>query len=197
MDYLVPMTRPTVRDRALYGSRAEEPLTLVDEHGEDAGSGLLADVHRPPGMRHRAFSVYLFDDDDRMLVHQRHALKPLWGSFWSNSCCSHNYHTERVPAAAERRVRQELGVEVPLSELFSYEYRAEFLHVGVEHEFVHVFVGRADPREVEPAENEIDELRWLAPDEVDALIAEEERVTPWFVKAWPRVKGEFKAALEG
>ena len=169
----------------------------MDEHGKDAGSGLLADIHRPPGMRHRAFSVYLFDDDDRMLVHQRHALKPLWGSYWSNSCCSHNYHTEAVPAAAKRRVRQELGIEVPLTELFTYEYRAEFLHVGVEHEFVHVFVGRADPENVEPAEHEIDELRWLAPEDVDALIAAEERVTPWFAKAWPRVRDEFSTALDG
>ena len=185
------MTGPTLRDRALYGSRAEEPLTLVDDTGTEIGSATLADIHRPPGMLHRAFSAYLFDDADRLLVHQRTRTKALWGGFWSNSCCSHPHHTEGTEAAVRRRVPQELGCEVGegLRELFTYTYRAEFLHVGVEHEFVHVFVDRVDPDLVAPAQGEVEEVRWLALDEVDALIAGDEPTTPWFAEAWAQVRG--------
>lgn len=188
---LAAMSSPSLRDHALYGSRAEDPLTLVDEEGRTLGSATLADMHRPPGKLHRAFSAYLFDADDRLLVHQRHSSKALWGSFWSNSCCSHPYDGEAIDAAAVRRVRQELGPDLPLYEMFSYVYRAEFLHLGVEHEFVHVFAGRVDPAVISPAEKEVEEIRWLDAEGVDSLIAGEDQTTPWFEMAWPRVRAAF------
>ncbi len=183
------MTLPSIRGGALFGSRALDPLTLVDENGDETGTATLEDMHLPPGRRHRAFSVYLFDESGRLFVHQRFHGKALWGSYWTNSCCSHPFHGEAIDAAAKRRVGEELGVEnAELSELFGYEYRAEFEGIGVEHEYVHVFVGAVDPASIKVAPKEVEEFQWLAPDDVDALIASEHRTTPWFEIAWPKVR---------
>jgi len=183
------MTIPSIRGGALFGSRALDSLTLVDANGEETGTATLEEMHLPPGRRHRAFSVYLFDPAGRLFVHQRFHGKALWGTYWTNSCCSHPYHGEAVGAAAKRRVGQELGVADPdLTELFGYEYRAEFEDIGVEHEYVHVFVGTVNPALIAVAPEEVEEFRWLEPAEVDALIASDEDTTPWFEIAWPKVR---------
>lgn len=183
------MTLPSIRGGALFGSRALDPLTLVDPDGEELGTATLEDMHLPPGRRHRAFSVYLFDKEGRLFVHQRAKGKALWGGFWTNSCCSHPYHGEQTLVAAKRRVGQELGLmDADLTEIFGYEYRAEFEGLGVEHEYVHVFVGTVDPATIHAAKDEVADERWLAPDEVDALLASEQSTTPWFEIAWPKVR---------
>lgn len=184
----------SIRAQALFGARAEEPLILVDDAGVELGTVTLADAHLPPGRRHRAFSVYLFDGEGRLLVHRRHRTKALWGGFWTNSCCSHPHHGEAVERAAARRSREELGLEgVALTELFAYGYRAEFEGVGVEHEWVHVFAGRVEQSAVRPEPGEMDAVEWLAPEDVDALIAGERATTPWFEMAWPRVRAAHEA----
>lgn len=184
----------SIRAQALFGARADEPLILVDDAGAELGSVTLAEAHLPPGRRHRAFSVYLFDEEGHMLVHRRHRQKPLWGGFWTNSCCSHPHFGEAVERAAVRRAGQELGLSSPaLAELFAYEYRAEFEDIGVEHEWVHVFGGRAERDAVEPEPTEMDAVQWLTPHEVDALIAGEMPTSPWFELAWPRVREALEA----
>ena len=96
----------------LWGSRADERLVLVDGNDAPVGTDTRARCHAPEGLRHRAFSVYLFDREGRLLIHQRHDTKPLWPGFWSNSCCSHPVGDEDVADAARRRVREELGATV-------------------------------------------------------------------------------------
>ena len=101
---------------------------------------------------------------------------------------------EAVERAAARRSGEELGLEgVALTELFAYGYRAEFEDVGVEHEWVHVFAGRVEQSAVRPEPGEMDAVEWLAPDDVDALIAGERATTPWFEMAWPRVRAAHEA----
>lgn len=170
------------------GARCAEPLELVDAQGGRLGQSTLLACHEPPGALHRAFSVYLFDADGRLLVHRRAAAKALWGGFWTNSCCSHPRPGEGPRAGALRRVREELGASLDaLEPRFEYVYRAEFEAVGVEHEFVHVFGGRVDPGAIDADPGELDALEWLAPAEVQALLDGPTPTTPWFELAWPRL----------
>lgn len=172
----------------LWGSRADEPLVLVDADGEQVGVATRAACHAVDGLRHRAFSVYLFDDEGRLLVHQRHDTKPLWPGFWTNSCCSHPLDGEPLEDAARRRVREELGVDVEVRPVHRYEYRATFGDVGTEHEVVTAFVGRVDPAALAPHPEEIAAIEFYEPDRLDAEIGDEARFTPWFRIAWPVVR---------
>lgn len=178
----------------LWGSRTDEPLVLVDEHGERVGVATRAECHAVDGLRHRAFSVYLFDDAGRLLVHQRQASKPLWPAFWSNSCCSHPLDGEELEAAARRRVREELGVDVEIRPVHRYEYRATFGDVGSEHEVVTVFVGAVDPGALAPDPEEVAAIEFLDAAALDAEIGDETRFTPWFKIAWPVVRDAWKGA---
>ncbi len=176
-------------DAALvWGPRAGEKLVLVDSGDREVGTATRAECHTAPGLRHRAFSVYLFDSDDRLLVQRRQDSKPLWPGRWSNSCCSHPIAGEDVAAAAVRRTSEELGFGAQLSTIGHYEYRAEWRDVGVEHEVVHLFLGAVDPGAVEVDPDEVAGLCYLTCAELDATIAEDATYTPWFQAAWPRVR---------
>jgi isopentenyl-diphosphate delta-isomerase len=165
-------------------------MTLVDGEDRAVGTATRAECHAPGGLRHRALSVYLFDGAGRLVVQRRQSSKQLWPLYWSNSCCSHPRAGEDVADAARRRVREELGVDLPLTPAFHYEYRADFGAVGTEHEVVHVFLGRVELGDLVPNPAEVADLRALARAELVVELADPTRTTPWFRIAWARLRAE-------
>lgn len=81
---------------------------------------------QPRGVLHRAFSFFLFDQDNKMLLTQRASSKITFPSVWTNTCCSHPLYgmtpdeVDPVPAAypefpgikhaAIRKCQHELGI---------------------------------------------------------------------------------------
>lgn len=189
------MTGSSGDETSIWGERADERLILVNEGDEATGTATRAECHTGEGLLHRAFSVYLFDDLGRLMIHRRHATKPLWPGFWSNSCCSHPRHGEDVLDAAVRRTKEELGLDVELVPIHRYAYRAKFGDVGSEYELVHVFVGRCDPEAIAPDPEEIADLRLFDSQALDDAIDEETIFTPWFRMAWPTVRDRWEKAL--
>ncbi|MDJ0522263.1 MAG: isopentenyl-diphosphate Delta-isomerase [Planctomycetota bacterium] len=173
----------------------DEPLILVDEDNNIVGHLPKADVHAGDGLLHRAFSVFLFDAEGRLLLQQRSASKPLWPLFWANSCCSHPRRGETEAEAASRRVLEELGIEAELEYVYTFTYHARYEDKGSEHERCSVFLGRVTDQ-VQTNENEIAAVRWLTAEEVDAaLAAEPERYSPWLKMEWARLRGDFADTL--
>ena len=163
-------------------------IVLVDENDVAVGTSEKLAAHVNGGTLHRAFSVFLFDAEGRMLLQQRAATKYHFGGLWTNACCSHPRSGEPVIDAARRRVREELGVDVALRHAFGFVYRAEDPVSGLtEHEYDHVFVGRFDG-ETAPDPAEVAGVRWVEP---GALLrdveAHPERYTPWFKIVLERV----------
>lgn len=165
-----------------------EKLILVDEHDNEVGVLSKAACHAGDGVLHRAFSVFLFDAEDRLLLQQRSESKPLWPLYWSNSCCSHPREGETLETAAERRLDQELGVRSSLQFLYKFEYHARFGDVGAEHELCHVFVGRFDGQANANA-TEIAATRLADAATIDAELAQTpERFTPWSKLEWTHIR---------
>ncbi len=149
-----------------------ELVELVDEAGLAVGTAAKLGAHQPPGRLHRAVSVFLLDEGDRLLLQRRAAAKYHSGGLWSNTCCSHPRPGEDPAAAAARRVREELGVPAEaLAPVGTVTYRVTDPVSGlVEHEFNHVFVGRVlDQPSPDPAE--IAECTFVALRELDRLRA--------------------------
>ena len=131
-------------------------LELVDEDGATIGTAEKLAAHQPPGQLHRAFSVFLFDEQGRLLLQRRALGKYHSPGVWSNTCCGHPYPGEAPFAAAARRTYEELGISPSLlAEAGTVRYNHPDPASGlVEQEFNHLFVGlarerpRPDPEEV-------------------------------------------------
>jgi len=175
-------------------ARADQVI-LVDESDREIGHADKLDAHRDGGRLHRAFSVFIFDGAGRMLLQRRAAAKYHFGGLWTNACCSHPRRGEETGAAAHRRLREELGFDTELRELFSFVYTASDARSGLsEREFDHVFAGRFDG-EPRPAPDEVEAVRWVDPDELARDLAlHPERYTPWFAEAAPRVAAWMREA---
>jgi isopentenyl-diphosphate delta-isomerase len=91
------------------GSAAPILLELVDEAGRTIGTAEKLSAHQAPGQLHRAFSVFLFDDEGRLLLQRRALGKYHSPGVWSNTCCGHPYPGEPPFVAAARRTAEELG----------------------------------------------------------------------------------------
>jgi isopentenyl-diphosphate Delta-isomerase len=162
-------------------------VVLVDERGLPAGESAKLSAHEPPGRRHLAFSVFLFDPAGRLLLQQRARSKYHFPGIWANTCCSHPSPGEDLLASAGGRVLDELGLVVPggLRDVGVFEYRAEDAASGlVEHEVDHVLVGEIDPPAGDPPfdQEEVEAVRWVVPDEVREA-GPADGFAPWFATA--------------
>lgn len=167
-------------------------VILVDEHDRPIGEAEKLEVHTGEGQRHRAFSVFLVDGDGRQLLQRRALGKYHFGGLWSNACCSHPRPGEDIARAAERRLREELGLSgLALEPVTRFEYKARDPASGlIEHEVDHVLVGRLD-HDPTPERAEVEAFRWIRPAELDAeLAAEPSAFTPWFPLALARLRDE-------
>ncbi len=121
----------------------EEQVILVDEHDKEIGTAGKLAAHRS-GRLHRAITVFVFSPGGETYLQQRADGKYHSAGLWSNTCCSHPRPGETVRAAAERRLREEMGMSATLEEQFTFTYRVEFPTGLIEHELDHVLFGRFD-----------------------------------------------------
>lgn len=147
-----------------------ESVILVDKLDSALGSMEKIQAHRE-GLLHRAFSVFIFNSKNQLLLQKRNAAKYHSGGLWTNTCCGHPRPGEEVNQAAFRRLREEMGFDCELTKQFDFIYKAGFENGLTEHEFDHVFTGlydlvpRPDPSEVE--EWKYVDWDWLLKDVAD------------------------------
>lgn len=159
-----------------------EQVILVDAWDRQIGVAPKLAVHRS-GLLHRAFSVFVTDNDGRLLLQRRASSKYHSAGLWSNSCCGHPRPGERTIDAAKRRLNEEMGIQCELALVSSFSYRARLDRDLIEHELDHVFVGstRLDPQ-CDP--DEVSEFRWANIETVRAMLRDEPAsFTAWFAKA--------------
>ncbi len=183
-------------------SREDHLVELVDEHGAGLGSCTVSAAHEPPGRLHRAFSVFLLDDDSRVLLQQRSAVKTRFPLRWANTCCGHPEPGATVADSAARRLVEEIGIgNVALTEVGVYTYYAEDPATGrVEYEYDHVLVGRlpADRDTPLPDPDEVAGLRWVTPADLRIGMRVEPRAyAPWLGGVSERLFAHLPYATEG
>lgn len=176
-------------------SSESEELILVDDNDNETGYASKADCHDGSGIRHRAFSLFLFNDSGELLLQQRSAGKRLWPGFWSNTCCSHPRRGESLAIATMRRLDDELNISASLEHVYHFCYEATFGESGSENELCHVFLGTVEG-EVRPNASEIESTRFITASDLDEEFAQNpEQFTPWFKKEWSALRGEYSSQL--
>jgi isopentenyl-diphosphate delta-isomerase len=176
-------------------SSEDECLILVDQDDNETGILSKSACHDGDGILHRAFSVFLFNEQGELLLQKRAAGKRLWPMFWSNSCCSHPRQGESIEFAAERRLSDELHVSASLEFVYKFSYKAKFGELGSEHELCHVFLGRINGHATRN-DTEIAELRFVSASTLESEFESNPgEFTPWFKMEWQRLNEEFAETL--
>lgn len=118
-----------------------ENVILVNENDEEIGIMEKLQAHQE-GKLHRAFSVFVFNDKNQLLLQQRNPKKYHSGGLWTNTCCGHPRPNEKNKEAASRRLFEEMGFKIPLQKEFLFTYKANFENGLIENEIDHVYYGK-------------------------------------------------------
>ncbi|EIE88881.1 hypothetical protein G6F57_006873 [Rhizopus arrhizus] len=177
----------------------EEMCIVIDENDKRIGADSKKTCHLMSnindGLLHRAFSVFLFDSQNRLLLQQRASEKITFPDMWTNTCCSHPLNTPSelveenqlgVRTAAQRKLEHELGIppeQVPL-EKFKYLTRIHYVAPSDgqwgEHEIDYILFMKADVTlSLNP--NEIRDIKYVTPQELQEMFRDPNiPMTPWF-----------------
>lgn len=129
---------------------------------------------------HRAFSVFVFNDKNELMIQRRALGKYHSPGLWTNTCCSHQREGESNIAAGKRRLQEEMGFTTDLRETVSFIYKAPFDNGLTEHEFDHILVGYYN-QEPELNPDEADDYKWVGLEELkEDMKKNPDLYTEWF-----------------
>jgi len=157
----------------------EEQVILVNEKDEKIGLMSKMEAHEK-GVLHRAFSVFIFNDKDELMLQQRALSKYHSPGLWTNTCCSHQRDGETSLDAGRRRLEEEMGFTVALKETTSFIYNAPFDNGLTEHELDHILVGNFNGAP-KINETEVAAWKWMPLKDVkDDISNNPSEYTTWF-----------------
>lgn len=157
----------------------KEQVILVDEQDNPIGLMEKIEAHEK-ALLHRAFSVFVFNDNGELMLQQRAKEKYHSPLLWTNTCCSHQRDGETNIKAGKRRLQEEMGFVCELEEVFSFIYKAPFDNGLTEHELDHVLVGKFNDAPLINKE-EVEAYEWMPFEEVKKDIAMRPEIyTEWF-----------------
>jgi len=157
----------------------KEQVILVDQQDNPIGLMEKIEAHEK-ALLHRAFSVFVFNDKNELMLQQRAAEKYHSPLLWTNTCCSHQRDGESNIGAGKRRLQEEMGFSCELEEVFSFIYKAPFDNGLTEHEYDHVMIGRFNDEPIVNPE-EVASYKWMPLKEVKNDIENHpEEYTAWF-----------------
>ncbi len=157
----------------------EEQVILVNEYDEQIGLMPKLEAHEK-AVLHRAFSVFVFNNKNELMLQQRALHKYHSPGLWTNTCCSHQRDGESNLQAGIRRLQEEMGFVTPLKETISFIYKAPFDNGLTEHELDHIMVGSyEDAPIINP--DEVADWKWMPIEDVKQDIDDNPQLyTAWF-----------------
>lgn len=184
-----------------------DTIILVNEQDEPIGYEEKMYAHTNK-MRHRAFSIFIFDWSTKKMLLQRRAYgKYHSGGLWTNACCSHPRKGETMEDCLNIRLKEELGMDTQfhiedpsrlallldgddiIYSCGKFSYFADYGKL-CENEIDHVFLyspafNMIDINQIYFNKQEIDELKWVTIEELRVWMENEpEAFTAWFSHAF-------------
>ncbi|KHJ35714.1 putative isopentenyl-diphosphate delta-isomerase [Erysiphe necator] len=180
----------------------DEICIVLDENDKPIGNlskkicHLMVNIDK--GLLHRAFSVFLFNSKNELLLQKRAAEKITFPNMWTNTCCSHplgipgeggvelSQAIAGVKNAAQRKLAHELGIkasQVPITSfkfLTRIHYKAASDGEWGEHEIDYILFIKSDVN-TEPNTNEVQELKYVTAKDLKKMFKDPKlKFTPWF-----------------
>lgn len=169
----------------------KELLILIDENDQQIGEMEKLSVHQK-GLLHRAFSVFIFNSNNELLLHQRAKEKYHSAGLWTNTCCSHSITSEAIEESVSRRLKEEMGIETKTQFQFKFLYHADFENGLKEHELDHVYFGTSDEKP-NPDLNEVMDWKYISLEKLNEDISlHPENYTEWLKICLYEVESRYK-----
>lgn len=169
----------------------KEYVILVDEFDNPLGTMEKMEAHQEANL-HRAFSVFIFNEKNELMLQQRALSKYHSPGLWTNTCCSHPRHGEETIDAAHRRMKEEMGFDCEFEEAFSFTYLADVGGGLIEHEYDHVFIGKSSGVPV-INRSEVNDWTYMPMETIrEEINSSPEKYTVWFKIAFDEVDNYFK-----
>jgi len=157
----------------------EEEVVLVDTQDNFLGTMPKMEAHQK-GILHRAFSVFVLNSKNELLLQKRAKTKYHSPNLWTNTCCSHQRLNESSLSAGARRLNEEMGLNINLKEAFTFRYLAPFDNGLKEHELDHVLIGYTNNNPTINVE-EVSDWKWVKMDFISQdLYSNPDIYTIWF-----------------
>jgi isopentenyl-diphosphate delta-isomerase len=167
----------------------ENYVILVDEKDNPLGTMEKIEAHEKARL-HRAFSVFIYNSKDELMLQQRALTKYHTPGLWTNTCCSHQKLKESNIEAGKRRLQEEMGFSTELKETISFIYKAPFENGLTEHEFDYILVGEYE-NYPQPNPDEVHDWKWMSLDDIENDINKNPNLyTEWFKIIFEKHKSE-------
>jgi isopentenyl-diphosphate delta-isomerase len=189
-------------DLSLYDAEQQklmgEMCIVVDKNDNALKSETKKNCHLmeniKTGLLHRAFSVFIFNPEGKLLLQQRASEKITFPEYFTNTCCSHPLFTQEelegelgAKHAAIRKLEQELGITDAdingLQFLTKIHYEAPSDDIWGEHEIDYIFIYQGNVTCKENP-NEVKSLKYVTKEELKDMMRDKEKlgikITPWF-----------------
>ncbi len=164
----------------------KEYVILVDEQDNDIGVMEKLQAHQE-GLLHRAFSIFIFNDKNELLLQQRALSKYHSAGLWTNTCCSHPRPNETIKDAANRRLFEEMGMSCDLKIKTNFIYKTPFENGLTEHELDYVLIGNTNQNPIINKE-EVASYKWLSVSDIKKdIVSNPNHYTSWFKIALDKV----------
>ncbi|XP_071731199.1 isopentenyl-diphosphate Delta-isomerase I-like [Rutidosis leptorrhynchoides] len=183
----------------------EDECILVDANDGVVGHDTKYNCHlmekiESENLLHRAFSVFLFNSKNELLIQQRSATKVTFPLVWTNTCCSHPLYRESelieekslgVRNAAQRKLLDELGIpanELPVDEFIPLGrilYKAPSDGKWGEHELDYLLFIVRDVS-MNPNPDEVADVKYVNREQLRELVMKADagedglKLSPWF-----------------
>jgi isopentenyl-diphosphate delta-isomerase len=171
---------------------AAQKIVVVDSDDVEQEIVNRLEAHTGDGIRHRAFTVLVFDRDDNVLLAQRSPDKRLWDTYWDGTVASHPDPGQSQEAATRERLEEELGVTEDqyhdLRVTDKFEYKRYYLNDGLEWEVCSVLKCTLDDRTLAPDLKEVGGWMWVPYEHLwnNQRLYRQLRLCPWFEMAMRR-----------
>lgn len=170
-------------------------VILVNEFDQQIGVLEKLEAHQK-GLLHRAFSVFVFNDSNELMLQRRAFDKYHSGGLWTNTCCSHPAPDESIEEACHRRLKEEMGFDTTLEFVTSFIYKAELDKNLTEHEFDHVYLGKYNGNPV-INESEVSEWKFVSLGDLENDMKKNpDHYTVWFKIIFSKVKDHLLSQTE-
>lgn len=153
---------------------AYPPVVIVDRDDNPTGLAMLKDA-KAQGLYYRVVAVVVMDERGRILLQKRSQNMEIDPGTWDISAGGHVDEGKTYHSAAIDELQEELGIAGAEPQEFGKEFLGDcFL-------MLYTAAVTADTK-LEPGADEVSDIKWFAPEELESLLSENPQQCAEFLK---------------